>query len=599
MIAIYSVISNPFSTERTSDLRKSYYTGIVCILLCALTLVDSRAFFGPYLLAAVYALYCLHSNQSLSIDRKSRPYRIITVASLICAVFVVLANYGIWIHPVSLDVRTPMFVRLCKATYILIIMSGSFVSVLNILIRLVYVRNVPAFCRGGYTGDKTYRFFLIPFVIMLCVYGAVWIGCYFPGLLSLDSIDQVRQIITREYSNHQPFYHTQLLGLFIRPAIALSGNINAGVAAFIFFQIIVMAATFAFVINNMAIFGFPKWACIIATVWYTIMPFHIMYSVTVWKDVLFGAFVTLMIVFFARSMNKIGRPAVNYTGFALSSLIICLIRSNGLFAYIFVFAAVILLARDEAKLLVIMLFVIIASFVLKHPVLGMYNVTQPDTVESLSIPLQQIARVIADDGKMSDEDMKFLSEFIDVSAIKDNYDPNISDPIKNMIRDYNNQEYLSSHMADFAKVYLRTVIHNPLTVVIAWVDSTCGYWNSGYSYWIWYWDIEQNDLGISRTVNSPRMLRFMDEYLWLFYNNRILQVFTSIGLHVWLILMFFAKYTVSKCRTGIISCVTILAIVLSLLVSSPVYSEFRYMYALFCCLPILGGMEVKNENNMQ
>ena len=137
--------------------------------------------------------------------------------------------------------------------------------------------------------------------------------------------------------------------------------------------------------------------------------------------------------------------------------------------------------------------------------------------------------------------------------------------------------------------------------MIAWVDSTCGYWNSGYSYWIWYWDIEQNDYGITRTVNSPSMLHFMDEYLWLFYNNRILQIFTSIGLHVWIVLTYFAGYVSRKCRTGIVASVTILAIVLSLLVSSPVYSEFRYMYAMFCVMPILGGIrdkEVINEDNM-
>ena len=97
------------------------------------------------------------------------------------------------------------------------------------------------------------------------------------------------------------------------------------------------------------------------------------------------------------------------------------------------------------------------------------------------------------------------------------------------------------------------------------------------------------------------MLHFMDEYLWLFYNNRILQIFTSIGLHVWIVLTYFAGYVSRKCRTGIVASVTILAIVLSLLVSSPVYSEFRYMYAMFCVMPILGGIrdkEVINEDNM-
>ena len=564
-------------------------------------LIDSRAYIAPYLLAAIFALYCLHCNASISIDRSGRAYRIITAAATVAGIFITLANYDIWLQPVSLDVRSAFFVRLCKTAYILIIFAGSFVSTQNILLHVILTedRNFTVREHG------CYKHFLIPFAVILCIYTIIWVGCYFPGLMSPDSIDQVRQLFTREYSNHQPYYHTRLLGIFIGAGTAISGNINGGVAFYAIFQIVVMAATFAFVVYNMAKTGFPDLACTVATIWYALMPFHIMYSFTVWKDVLFGAAFTLMIVFIIRMTGTGGRTA-DYIAFAVSSVTICLIRSNGLFAYVFVFAACLLLARSNRRLIGIMAGVIVASFLLKHSVLAMLDVTEPDTVESLSIPLQQIARVIADDGSMTKEDIDFLSEIIDIGAVKDNYNPDISDPIKNMIRDYGNQEYLGSHMGDFARVYVRTIVRNPLKAVLAWVDSTCGYWNSGYSYWVWYWDIEQNEFGISRCVNSPAMLHFMDEYLWLFYNNRILQLFTSIGLHVWIVLILFAKYIAKGSRAGIIACVAILAILLSLLVSSPVYSEFRYMYAMFCALPILAvplshrNMErTQHEDNLQ
>ena len=591
-------------SERKLHLKRLYYTGIVCILLCALTLTDSRALFGPYLLAAVYALYCLRCNHANGAGISSRSCWIINAAAFIAAVFITLANYGIWQHPVSSEIRTAAFVRFCQFTYIIIIMAGTFFSVWNIL---YYV----SFNRRGSSADKAlagYRYFLVPFCVILCVYTTVWIGCYFPALMSLDSIDQVRQIFTGVYSNHQPYYHTQLLGIFIRPAPALSG-INTGVAVYAFFQILVMAATFAFVILTMSQLGFTRRICIISTIWYAVMPFHIMYSFTVWKDVLFGASVTLMIVFFVRLMNDIGHSPVNYTGFAVSSLVMCILRSNGLFAYIIVFAACVMLIRRNTKLIVIMLVTIVLGFVLKHPVLDSLNVTPPDTVESLSIPLQQIARVVFEGGNMTAEDMQFLSEIMDVTAIADNYDPDISDPIKNMIRDYGNHEYLSAHMGDFLRMYVHTIVRNPMTAVTAWVDSTCGYWNSGYDYWVWYWDIEQNEFGISRHVASEKMLHFMDEYLWLFYNNRVLQLFTCIGMHVWFVLVIFAGYIAHNNRTGIIACMPILAILLSLLISAPVYSEFRYMYAMFCALPVLGGItdkkraiaakEAANEDNMQ
>ena len=188
---------------------------------------------------------------------------------------------------------------------------------------------------------------------------------------------------------------------------------------------------------------------------------------------------------------------------------------------------------------------------------------------------------------MSDEDRKLLSNIIDVSSIKETYDPDISDPIKNAIRDFGNQDYLSQNMAKFGGLYLRGLIHNPMKYIEAWVDSTCGYWNGGYNYWIWFWDVEDNPYGISRSVASPAMLRVMDEYLWLFYNNRLFQIFGAIGLFVWIVVIAFARCVSTSNRTGIIAIVPILAIILSLVVSSPVYAEFRYMYAMFCALPIL------------
>ena len=203
--------------------------------------------------------------------------------------------------------------------------------------------------------------------------------------------------------------------------------------------------------------------------------------------------------------------------------------------------------------------------------------------------------MVADDGYISAYDLDMMAQIIDVSSIKDIYDPTISDPIKNAIRDFGNESFLTENIPEYALVYLRIFLSNPVSYVTAWVDSTCGYWNSGYNYWVWYWDIEQNGYGIARTVVSPAALQTMDEYLWLFYNNRLLQVFLAIGLFVWLTLVLLAKSAASGNRTGVVATVPVLAILLSLLISSPVYAEIRYMYALFCALPILVAISCTNS----
>ena len=573
---------------------RTYGLSIVCILLAGALLIDSPALFAPYLIAAVFALYCLMQNRFASFDTRSRSYRIITAVSVISAAFITIANYSIWLYPSLPDARSAMFVRLYKALLMLVIFAGSFVCAHNIFRFVCFDRNAFAI-RLSSEPEKCIKFFLIPFCIISAIYITFWLCCYYPGLLSLDSIDQIRQIFTGEYSNHQPFYHTQLLGLFIRIGLSLTQNMNAAVAAYVIVQILFMAAVFAFTVYNLAKLRLPVWTAVAATVWYAVMPFHIMFSYTVWKDVYFGAFVTLLILYFIRLVKNIGKSGINLAGFGISGLVICLIRSNGLFAYVFVLLAVLILLRSRRDLLFIMIATVAAAFILKHTVLGWLGVTPPDTVESLSMPLQQVARVVADDGNISAEDEQLLSNIIDVSSIKDIYDPVISDPVKNAIRDFGNQDYLSSHKGDFALMYIRTFFKNPMKYVIAWVDGTCGYWNSGYNYWVWFWDIEDNPYGITRQVASSRLLLVMDEYLWLFYNNPILQIFTAIGLFVWICILAFARCISDRNTVGIISIVPILAILLSLLVSSPVYAEFRYMYALFCALPILLAVTCHNR----
>ena len=52
------------------------------------------------------------------------------------------------------------------------------------------------------------------------------------------------------------------------------------------------------------------------------------------------------------------------------------------------------------------------------------------------------------------------------------------------------------------------------------------------------------------------------------------------------ILMFIIAL-LRKDKQGAFASLPILAIVLSLLVATPVYSEFRYIYAAFCALPMI------------
>ena len=96
----------------------------------------------------------------------------------------------------------------------------------------------------------------------------------------------------------------------------------------------------------------------------------------------------------------------------------------------------------------------IIAFTFKHPVLKMLHVTQPDMIESLSIPAQQISRVITDGGKLTKEERETLNQVVDIDLIHDTYDSGIADPIKNLVRNKNNQKFVIHNKMKLIKLYI-------------------------------------------------------------------------------------------------------------------------------------------------
>lgn len=124
----------------------------------------------------------------------------------------------------------------------------------------------------------------------------------------------------------------------------------------------------------------------------------------------------------------------------VSSTGMCLLRSNGWVAFLLsVIVFAVLLGKGQRKLLLLFLCVLVSTYVLKHPVLDSLQVNQPDTAESLSIPIQQIARVVVDGKKLTEEQEELLSKVVEIEKIPEVYSSYISDPMKNLVRESQNQ----------------------------------------------------------------------------------------------------------------------------------------------------------------
>lgn len=574
---------------------------ILIMLLWGTQLFDSDAYYVNYFVICIITVICVLKNIKngrIFLSKGSEnPNSIITLFSVLFMLMIASANYRLW-----LDLDAPeeygIGFKVCLSIlFFVVLFLGSFLTFWNILTVLFYnlKRLTWSECQEE---PKPVRDFLLCFLLLAVTRYILLYFCMYPGNLTPDSISQLTQCISGNYTNHHPFYHTMVIRFFLIIGMRIFKDINAAVALYSCFQIAFTSAAFSVTISTMSIMRLPKWIIRACAVFYLMMPYHITYAITMWKDVMFGCFVLLFVVFVFRCLYSIGNNTIDLFALFFSSLGICLFRSNGLFSFVILFVAFLIIWRGENRhILYVLLISLIISFIMKHSVLTKINVVQPDIIESLSIPAQQIARVVSEGCELNKWEEDTISQVIDIDKITDTYKPYISDPIKNLVRDKGAQELISVNKKEYLKLYCMLFIKHPIVYFKAWVDETRGYWNAGYEYWRWSLNVRENDIGVERTVRSEIMNNIFKEYIWLFTYIQILRLFLSIGLFVWIDVIIFMIALLRKDKVGCFAAMPVLAVSASLLIATPVFSEFRYIYSAFCVLPIAIVIILRPLNN--
>lgn len=556
----------------------------VLIYYWMIFLLDADSHYAVYLLTGTAGILCCGINWKVRIFPEEKREKILTLLfSFVLSTAVVAANYAMFTDPESSKWN--------KVFSLIVICMGGMIAFGQILVCLAARLQSFSFIKKKEQNRKLllYVVFLSAAAPMAILNLLLLFLSEYPGNFTVDSMNQIGQILTGNYSNHHPFYHTMIIGFFVKIGYAVWGNMNAAVAVYNVFQILFLSACFSFGMVTLYQTGVPVKYIVVCDLFYTLMPFHLVYSITVWKDVLFGGFVLLFTVAVFRVLGNIGsHKIINYLIFLFGSLGTCLLRSNGWLAYLLVFGGFLLLFKwSDKKLCISFFFVLVVSFILKHPVLAALNVSQPDTIESLSIPTQQIARVITEYNDLTEEQKTLLNEIVSVDDIPIEYVNYISDPIKSMIRRRNYQPYLDEHKGEFLKLYVELGIKHPKGYVKAWIDQTRGFWNGGYRYWVWSQGVQANDFGISREVKSAGMHLWLYQYVESFSDSNVLVIFLSIGFYVWIVSMVCYISLIRKDKIACFLTFPVLAVILTLLVATPVFAEFRYAYAVFCTVPFL------------
>ena len=560
----------------------------VFIIAWLSNLAHTDAYFSVYALCALGSVFCICDNYYVRPVNKLNHIGLLCFLSATFSIITLAANYSLFSQSRDLEIIAHSTNQLLNLLNIVCsLVGGSFVA-FNIL-SWISVR-VPLDCsvKPRLSESKKSLIFILGIFLSIVFINLVHLLLVeYPGNATQDSINQMDQIYTQEYTNRHPFWHTILLKIIMSAGYTLFGSSNAAVAFYCVFQIIVIAACFTYGLFTLYQAGIPKLFVILSYAVYALLPYNIAFSITIWKDVLFGISTLLIVASMYRIMNKLGNNQIlNYIVFAIGGIVFCLSRTNGWPVYLVcLLIFTVFLVKNYKKLLITMASVFVFCWILTNPIVSALTVSGTDYTEALSIPLQQISRVIADGHELTEEETALISEILDIEEVPELYTSWLSDPIKIEMKS-NNTEYFEENITEYIKLWGKLGLKYPDEYFKAWVDQTKGYWNGGYDYAQYSETVTKNNYSIAKADSNNIIAKLSNIYFGFSRHSVFFEPLHSIGLHVWLAVLCCVFNAVKKRKEFLLS-LPALIVIIGLWLGTPVYSSFRYAYPLFTSFPLI------------
>jgi len=420
---IYTIINKKRKELFDVNTLKVFYSKYGCALQFVLILTwltnlkESYAYFFTYSICALAGILCICDNYHNS-EETVIQWKKMMIPSFVFSVAVILANHRLYVPILAIQ----------SIFYIIIDCLGGIIIAGNVLISLCRKLPIETEIRGS-RRNSPLRFFVLNFCSVAAIDFLFFAFSAYPGILTADSMEQIQQIHTGKYNNLNPFWHTQTIGVFVKLGKVLFGTYQAGVAMFSIFQILFVATCFAYVLTTLYQCYIP-WGWIIGGwIVYALFPYNIAYSVTMWKDILFSMASLLLTTACYRLLNDMEKTRkLDMTLFVIGSFGLCLWRTNGLLAYGVLLIAMLCVAVRSKKMIKIMSVIFLICCILNGPVLSALGAEGGDYVEALSIPLQQVARVVHEGRTLEQEDWALIETIADEQTIRQEYKEYLKTP---------------------------------------------------------------------------------------------------------------------------------------------------------------------------
>lgn len=452
------------------------------------------------------------------------------------------------------------------------------------------IMGIESAARRPVSQDSTDKFFhrhmwLVAFLIIFLCW-LPWILMNYPGTDEPDSIYQMQQYFgDAAFNAHHPPLSTFVMGiLFVIGRFIW--NANFGFFLYIFLQTFLGALIFSWSINEIHKLGIRCKYCLIAVLYYALLP--------IWggtmqgdgKDILYAESVALFVTCMVKII--VARQCGKKESFfiVVSGILAALLRNNGIYAVLPTILIMLFYLRnvERKKMCVVLIIVTLFYYGVTNLIYPSMGIEKGSVREALSIPfLQTAVYVNTYEDEVTEYEKEVIESVLNYDALK-TYNPKNADSVKNTYKEDN------SKLPEYFKIWFQMFIKHPISYVSTFVNCGGGYFApvmTGFPAPIGdKSSLYFAELGVEHVFGN----KFSDFFVEIEYacmELPVIKYFCMSGTYTWLILCCIMLLLREKMYSGLILFVPEIMNVL-VCIASPTW-HIRYMLPVMAVVPLMIG----------
>ena len=556
-------------------------------------IMDSFRFYSNFIYVILYiALYAFFKKEQIKFEYK------IFIPSIVLSISYIVTYY---IH--MYENIYNMFITKFQIFKTLIVLLGTTI-IFYILVKYLFKMFETTVSKKSKNIVYNYIFekrpLLSSFIIILLCYIPVII-IFYPGVLMSDGFDELRQYLhmntySLRYVNlidpnvyinghHSPF-HTVMFGLIYKYGNKFVSK-KMALCFVTIIQCIIQSYVLAKTMNlfkKLNVKPVMRWVTLAV---YCFYPLFSINAVGLYKDILFSVMVLLYTILLIEIIYLKDIKKIRIIELIIASVLVFLMSNKGIYVVFLTSLLLIWEYRKDWKIIIVLIIPFITYTVYNKVILPYYHVTPGSIQETLSIPIQQVARYIVYYEKdITKDEKKSINRLLEYDKISEKYNPTISDPIKNELFNVN---YTNDDVKSFLKVWIKLFFKHPGVYINAFANQINGYFfiekKNNLVYYVTESGIHDSLFEQLLQTNNDQIEK-TKEIVLTTRNLPILGLTYTVPFYVWLLLLMTYYILTKKYYRYLVILMPSIVIFLFCLLS-PVSGNRRYIYPIVYCMPLL------------